>query len=85
MLTLDHLKLIDADVRELKRFRNCVLGAMVGQLTECGVLHEADDSCCRREPWADTMYRLLTAIAPPRPIVAVNLDHPPSEGVGNRE
>jgi hypothetical protein len=63
MLTLDHLKLVNRDPRELKKLRGWLL---VGEpLSETLVLHEPDDSCRRRESWELTLGRIIAALQPP--------------------
>jgi hypothetical protein len=63
MLTFDHLKLVQHDVREVKRFRDYLLRLQgSGTVEEMGVQHENDDSCCQREPWPATQAQLLTVL-----------------------
>jgi hypothetical protein len=66
MTTFDHLKLVRRDLREVTRYRRYLSGmAGAGCLAECMVEHEADDSCCRREPWNVTLDALLAAFKIP--------------------
>lgn len=65
MTTFDHLKLTRRNAREVERFRRFVCGAPRGKLTHLGVMHEADGSCCRKEPWPrtiETLVRLVNAL-----------------------
>jgi hypothetical protein len=64
MSTLDHLKLIQGDLREMKKMRDLLLAPAKGKLNEFTVLHEHDDSCCRREAWNVTLKRIVDTIAP---------------------
>src|SRR5262245_49265629 len=54
MVTLDHLKLIEGDLLELKKIRKFLLEAQPGGGDEVVTYHEADGSCCRRECWSAT-------------------------------
>lgn len=74
-MTLDHLKLVDGDLQELKKLRTCLLGTQIGEMTSLLVEHEADGSCCRREGWLATWERIATAINAPVKTVAINIDH----------
>ncbi len=76
MILFDHLKLIRGDLTELARFRGWLLGGSVGEVRPGGIMHEHDNSCCRREAWNDTMTRLVAAIKPPTGQVAINLNPP---------
>lgn len=75
MLTFDHLKLIDGDLLEMKKFRKFLLEAELGTVRQTITLHEDDGSCCRRERWGDTWNRIVGALKPPIPTVPINLDH----------
>ena len=59
---LDHRRLILRLRSEVARFRRYFAGEALdrGQLHEVSILHEADDSCCKREPWSETLLTLLT-------------------------
>jgi hypothetical protein len=48
MLTIDHMKLVGRQPREVKKFRRHLLGLQRGEVHEMTVQHEADNSC-RRE------------------------------------
>jgi hypothetical protein len=74
MIRFDHLKLVARDSRELARFRRRVLGGQPGDLERVVVLHEPDNSCCRREPWNRTAERIIGALEPATPQVLVNLN-----------
>jgi hypothetical protein len=71
-LTLNHLKLVRRDLREVTRFRTWLLSAQAGAVEHADVLHEADGSCCRREHWHVTAATLALAIRPGTPTVIVN-------------
>jgi hypothetical protein len=64
MFVLDHLKLTKCDPRELKKFRTLVRSMEPGMAFEVTILHERDNSCCRREAWHLTLGRLTKAIKP---------------------
>ena len=58
-ITLDHLALITSRVarrRAYRQMRNLLNQKPTATLIR--VLHEADDSCCAREPWLKTASRL---------------------------
>jgi hypothetical protein len=79
VLTFDHQKLVDRDPREVRRVRAWLKSAENGNCIEVVTLHEADNSCCAREPWNDTISAIWTASGPRRSLVMVNLlsgDHP---------
>jgi hypothetical protein len=78
MLTLDHLKLIDGDPAEMKKLRTFIMGTQAGDVTETVIMHEADGSCCQREPWNATLARIVLAVRGPTPILAVNNNRPGS-------
>jgi hypothetical protein len=66
MTTFDHLKLVRRDLREVTRYRRYLSGMSgAGRLVEFMVEHEADDRCCRREPWNVTQEALLAAFQIP--------------------
>jgi hypothetical protein len=65
MPPLDHLRLVERQPHELKRFRRHLLGAQGGEVFHLAVEHEHDGSCCLREAWADTLQTLLQAMLPP--------------------
>jgi hypothetical protein len=73
MIAFDHLRLVNRDPRELARFRGYLLGLSAGDVQDVQVLHEADDSCCAREPWNLTAAALVLAVGPPTRIAMVNL------------
>ena len=79
MLIFDHLKLVLRDNREMQRFRSVLMGAGIGVVQEFSIEHESDNSCCRKEPWNDTLAYITKAVKPPAPIVAFNLDRLPDE------
>ncbi len=78
MLTFDHLKLVKRDPVELARFREFLLGGQIGIWDEVKISHERNESCCRREPWNETLVTIYEAVKPPTKLVAVNL--PMEEG-----
>ena len=62
-LRLDHLRLLD-DQRYFQRSSRRLRASLkAGQVLQAAMLHEADDSCCRRESYMTTVAR-LTEIAP---------------------
>lgn len=75
MTAFDHLKLIRREPRELARFRRYLASIGRSEMTELAVMHEADNGCCRREPWNRTLASIVAAVKNPVPLVAVNLDH----------
>lgn len=77
MLALNHLKLIEGDLWEMKAVRRWILGAVPGgECSGINVLHQADDSCCRREAWDDTLARILGALGI-KDFHAINFDWRP--------
>lgn len=52
----DHLRLIERDPMQIAHLR-AVLER--GGLQDVVMEHEADDSCCRREPWPATLAACL--------------------------
>jgi hypothetical protein len=74
MLTFDHLKLVRRDPRELQRLRSYLMQARPGEpLPDINILHEHNNSCCRREPWNVTLTTVVKAVKPPSKLVAINL------------
>lgn len=61
MLNLEHMKLVQRDEAEVTKVVKG-LRAATGA-TPFGILHEKDDSCCRRERWDDTLNFLLALTA----------------------
>jgi hypothetical protein len=63
-IELDHFALLTSRTarrkahRELRKVATHKLGAVV----IIHVLHEHDDSCCKREPWLETAKRLWEAV-----------------------
>ncbi len=56
----DHLLLIRRHAIEVARFRSYIARGIAERAAMMPtVLHEADNSCCRREPWSVTMLALL--------------------------
>jgi hypothetical protein len=64
VITFDHLKLVRRNLTELHRYRRFVLGMTRGEVTEIAIEHEADNRCCKLEPWAVTNAYILSAIMP---------------------
>jgi hypothetical protein len=75
MLTFDHLKLVQRNPRELKRFRRYLMGVQPGEaaLTEVNVVHEHDDACCHAEPWDVTLATICQTVRPPARLAFLNL------------
>jgi hypothetical protein len=67
MIEVDHLRLVRRQPTEVKRFLKFILGTTPGRVDEMRVMHEHDNSCCRKEPWRDTARKLTEAagLAPP--------------------
>jgi hypothetical protein len=61
-MTLDHMKLVNRQPRELKKLRRCLLGAQRGEVLDLAVEHEHDGSCCDREPWPVTIRITVAAL-----------------------
>lgn len=72
MLTLDHQKLVNRDRDEIQKFLRCTVPS---KRIEYGVLHEANDSCCKMEPWNLTAKFLLGAYRPDERFIMLNLHH----------
>jgi hypothetical protein len=62
MLTVDHMKLVTRQPRELKKLRRCLLGVQKGETRELAVMQENNGSCCDREPWAATLHSITEAL-----------------------
>jgi hypothetical protein len=77
MLTLDHLKLVRRDVREVKKLRTLLLSMAPGTVWNAIVLHEANGSCCKKEPWRITASRLIAAIKPTATTIQVDVGGTP--------
>lgn len=61
-MKIDHLELVrSGEYREVIADRLAALPR--GAVTMTTVLHEKDDSCCRREPWGVSLARLLQIAA----------------------
>jgi hypothetical protein len=55
-VVIDHLRVLRNDVyrhRVVRRLRGLLVGAW-----DVDVMHEADGSCCRRQPWPRTLRSL---------------------------
>jgi hypothetical protein len=72
MLTLDHLRLVERHPAEVTKVRQLLLE---NRTVELAVLHEADDSCCRREAWHTTWAAIYNALRPPGRRVVLDLEH----------
>jgi hypothetical protein len=59
MMIFDHLKLVRRNDHELRRFRAYVSNLQGGHAEAMAVEHEHDDSCCREEPWPETLRRIM--------------------------
>lgn len=64
-LELDHLRYLKNRVyrRRVRARLRRLIAEEKGRLSQMDVLHEADDRCCRREPWAVTYTSLLAELA----------------------
>ncbi len=78
----DHLLLVQRHPLEVARFVALVKREMAagGGLQRLHIEHEADNSCCRREPWAATLLFLL---ADPAPAASID-DGMPAKPGGHR-
>jgi hypothetical protein len=66
----DHLKLVQRQPREVRRFRDWIAARQgAGGLCENLIEHEHDLSCCRRELWPATLRHVLAGL----PFVTVHL------------
>ncbi len=66
----DHLRLVrDSEYLELLADRVSALPP--GQSSHLTVIHEADDSCCLKEPWPLSLHRLLTAAGERRQLASI--------------
>ena len=78
-MKLDHLLLIrDSEYLEALADRVSVLPP--GQSRHLTVIHEADDSCCLKEPWPLSLHRLLTAAGERRGLASVVVAPRPGDG-----
>ncbi|HEY1380565.1 MAG TPA: hypothetical protein VGF55_27435 [Gemmataceae bacterium] len=75
MLTLDHMRLVGRDPREVRKLRTVLAGAGPGELRELRVEHCANGKCCRKESWPATWARIAAAVKPVTPVMPVDLDH----------
>jgi hypothetical protein len=57
-IELDHMRLIKRKPKEIAKFLKSTQADPPTQV-HATVLHEADDSCCAREPWLKTLHFLL--------------------------
>jgi hypothetical protein len=72
MLSLDHLKLVQRDPTEVKKFRKHLLEAVPGCFQESQVWHEADNSCCLLESWPETVKAIADALG--KKTLSVDID-----------
>lgn len=56
--SLDHLKLVRRKTGEVRKGMR-IFSAPAGSFTDLRIWHEADDSCCKVEPWGTTRAWLL--------------------------
>ena len=71
-MKIDHLQLIRSEeYREVVADR--VAGIPKAKVARMTVVHEADDSCCRREAWAVSLARLLATVLERRAITSLVL------------
>ena len=77
MIYFDHLKLVRRELREVKKFRDWLLSAQVGEVQAVAVLHEHNNCCCRREKWRITARKLTEAIKPATPTVMIQVGEEP--------
>ncbi len=55
---LDHMRLVRRRRTEVERFQRLFRDVVPG-ISDLTILHEADDSCCKREPWLTTFAQLF--------------------------
>ena len=61
---LDHKRLALRRRNEVARAVSIYTHVEPG-LSMVTIMHEADDSCCKREPWPDTMAFILSKVLQP--------------------
>jgi len=77
MQIFDHAKLVARDPVELKRFRGYMRSLAAGDMSNMGVMHEDDSSCCSAEDWAVTALRIQQALKTPTRTITVEIDTRP--------
>jgi len=75
-MQFDHLRLVRRDLREVARYRSFLLGIQRGEVAQASIIHEANNSCCRREPWRKTQKRLIAAVLPDEKVGFVEVKEP---------
>jgi hypothetical protein len=71
-MKIDHLELVRSEeYREVVADRLAALPR--GRASALTVIHERDDSCCRREPWPVSLDRLLETVYRRRSVKSVLL------------
>jgi hypothetical protein len=75
MIIFDHMKLVNRQPREMKRFRKYLLERQA-ELEEIAIGHEADFSCCKREPYAITL-QTITEVLKTKLAIVVEVFHFP--------
>jgi hypothetical protein len=85
MIQFDHARLVNRHPTEVARFRRHVLGLQPGQVDDAVVMHEHDNSCCAREPWAVTEQTIARALSPNTELLFVDVAYvaEPSEGLSD--
>lgn len=69
-MRVDHLQLIRSqEYREVVADQIAALSPRGASVMT--VIHEKDDSCCRREPWGVSIYRLLEVARERRDVTSV--------------
>jgi hypothetical protein len=58
----DHLRLVNRQPHEMKRYRRFLLGLQPGDVAQPVIEHEANGSCCRKEPWPATVAAIHTTL-----------------------
>ena len=61
-LTIDHLELTRS-LEYVEVMADQLAALSKGSVGEMTVVHEADDSCCRRELWVVSLSHLLQAVS----------------------
>lgn len=76
MKTFDHSKLVNRDWHEVEKVRKYLMSAEVGKVDEVAVIHKANGSCCKKEPWTTTFRLISEAVKAPVPTIVVELNKP---------
>ncbi len=63
-LALDHLRYVESQAyrREMHGRLRRLIAEQPRAMSQMTVVHEADNSCCHRQPWALTYSNLISAL-----------------------